>query len=296
VRTETGGDCYFHTGKFYLEKDKTYTLRYSNKEGNPTAGMVLYNELDASIYTFGDSSKTFFTVPGDGYYYLRVYGPANLVSRGSYSKYYIWIYEGTTDVLNSPYLHKVVNLPEVLQELQGYGLSNPNSGLCNYIDFEKKVYVQNVGSLLFDGFINRISQVTLTSSGLSYAWMDAANLGELRPKQKTIPYVGGDIFYGNALVNSPELGMVLIRVASGYYRIEFYHPDQDLNTVSLWNNWLTENPVEIVYDLEVPIVQDISAYLADDNLIEVSPGGTLKFENNSKSAAFSEIVYQLKGV
>ena len=37
--------------------------------------------------------------------------------------------------------------------------------------------------------------------------------------------------------------------------------------------------VMLYYELGTPIETDISAYLSDDNLLQVEPGGTLTFEN-----------------
>ena len=89
----------------------------------------------------------------------------------------------------------------------------------------------------------------------------------------TIPAVKyQDIFnygYGVSVYSSNQYGL-LVRQSN-----------TSLTTATAINNYLSSNPLTVYYELATPQEIDISAYLTDDNLIEVEAGGSLTFPNSN---------------
>jgi hypothetical protein len=83
---------------------------------------------------------TFDTIEGDYQYriYLQVY-PGKTVDLVVYPM----LEAGAKPTAFAPYTERVYAIPDAVQELDGYGLGI-SSRYYNYIDFDRKVYVQNV--------------------------------------------------------------------------------------------------------------------------------------------------------
>ena len=169
------------------------------------------------------------------------------------------------------------SIPAAVQALTGYGWSAGN--VYNYVDFERKVFVQNVarvdlGSLSWNGGTNNHFYATLSTP---YPW--ANNVGMICQKyvfdgygstsNTTDPhyYYGGDktfrYFYNQ---NSAHVS-------------EIYISDSSYDDTTAFKTAM--NGVYLYYELANPIETDISAYLTDDNLIQVESGGTLTFPNSN---------------
>ena len=69
---------------------------------------------------------------------------------------------------------------------------------------------------------------------------------------------------------------------------------EGFTTASEYKQWLTDNEVYIVERLAEPIETDISAYLKEDNLIEVEGGGTITAVNEHGLATPSKIQFVSK--
>ena len=183
-----------------------------------------------------------------------------------------------SDVTN-PYFLKGANanitiatypIPAEIRSLEGYGWSA--GSVFNYIDYERKVFVKRVGRVLVDGINVAATNVGVSgATGNYYSSIPISNgkpgshnviSDELRNDGSSVAYLG-NIYIG--------LNGALICV--------FY--DQTMATKEAVNTFLSNNNVEVYYELATPVEIDISEYLTDDNLISVESGGTLTFPNSN---------------
>ena len=171
--------------RFYFSCDSELTsFNYS----------ILWYKKDGTPFAHADNrfTKNFtITVPSQA-----KQGVVLIYEEGTYSN--VQLEKGSTATAYSPYMSDTYPIPASIQSLEGYGWSAGSA--YNYIDYERKMFVQNVGSRA---------------------------------------YASGD----------------------------------ESNTA------VTTDMTTTYYPLATPVETDISAYLSDDNLIEVEAGGTLTFEN-----------------
>ena len=167
----------------------------------------------------------------------------------------------------TPYSAPFINeypIPAEIQALEGYGWSARN--LYNYIDFERKVFVQRVAklSLAIADMNNSEDYPGWTHSGI-----------------KAIIGSGINTPLYNSL-NQMQNGSAANANTNGGNDIVFLPKTLYGLTQS---QWLAQYP-DLVLDFYfgtsgLNIETDISAYLTDDNLISVEAGGTLTFENQN---------------
>lgn len=186
-----------------------------------------------------------------------------------------------------PYFNKTYEIPEAIrQKCDSYGCGI-SADAYNYIDYDRKVYVQKCKKLVLDGVNYKIIFTnTLSSTGVSYGTMTVSE----RAKSET------------SIICSHFKTEVKIALGNCYFSgnadalktVVFVHPNQDMTTTAEWNAWLASNPVTVVYELAEPIETDISAYLTDYEdykFIEVEGGGTVRFENEHKMDISSSIIF-----
>lgn len=186
--------------------------------------------------------------------------------------FYPMLNVGTTTLPFTKYKGDIDTLaiPEAVKSLAGYGLG-VNAEYYNYIDFERKVFVQNVYRKVFDGtedwYIPSSIQTTYFQSRIPFAPL-SYNAG-----------IMGD--YNHASIGGTGSSQGWYLLESGFVRIrpdiELYPRRED------WKAYLAEryangNPLVIDYALAEPIETDISAYLTDE-YIEVEGGGTITAVN-----------------
>ena len=157
------------------------------------------------------------------------------------------------------------SIPAEVQALEGYGWSA--GSVYNYIDYERKVFVKCV---------DRVDMGTLTwsyqdenerfyTSGLSGVIKTPSNSNKanlINQKYITNSYQS----YTDKEVCATSSGNVFIKDSS-------YTDDSAFESAL--------SGVYSYYELATPVETDISAYLTDDNLIEVEAGGTLTFPNSN---------------
>lgn len=167
---------------------------------------------------------------------------------------------------------QTISIPAEIQALDGYGCSC--LGLHNYIDFERKVYVQNVGiidmgTLDFSAYSSPSSHVfrTLTSSipNIKRPQSNAYNVNAINPKYKVKSYT---------LISSSDDGYMAVADGATNRTVFINHAFSDVDSFTS-----AMSGTYMVYYLDTPIETDISQYLTDDNLIQVESGGTLIFKN-----------------
>lgn len=188
--------------------------------------------------------------------------------------------KGATATAYSPYQEHTYPIPASIQALEGYGWSA--GSVYNYVDYERKVFVKNVGRVDLGSFnYGKVTTFTIPHFVSTTALSDAKGsvLFASIPNVVTPMYLAGNFenVYGN---NASDKRITLIYEQS---------PNAKKIMISDTNASYTDGTVfktamsgvYMYYELATPTETDISAYLTDDNLISVESGGTLTFPNQN---------------
>ena len=153
-------------------------------------------------------------------------------------------------------------IPAEIQALEGYGWSA--GSVFNYIDYERKVFVQNVGRVdlgtlnwAFSSYLVFVSSELINIAKANSAGLSTTNIISEKYTAKAMIYVTSMSNYEISLGNNQ------------YVYVKTDGTDQIPPTGMFY------------FELATPIETDISAYLTDDNLISVESGGTLTFPNQN---------------
>ena len=182
------------------------------------------------------------------------YNPGSLLSAG--------VTEIVSKDTNNATL-RTYSIPASIQSLEGYGWGAGT--VYNYIDFERKVFVQRVGS------------VDLGSTEATWYYNTAQNFFSC--------VING--MNSTTTTNAIVQGYTLKSASTGWANMVDYEFGISAGSLRLHNSAYTASEAfkqtlvgkYAYYELATPIETDISAYLTDDNLIEVEAGGTLTFQN-----------------
>lgn len=156
------------------------------------------------------------------------------------------------------------SIPAEIRALEGYGWSAGTAS--NYIDFERKKFVKCV------------DRVDLGTMGYTYQSGDAyffssSLYGLKKPGRENIICAMYSIDL-SSFVNMINMSMKGNADAGGIYFKNSSYTDGTTFANAM-------SGVYLYYELATPIETDISAYLTDDNLIEVEAGGSLTFPNSN---------------
>lgn len=206
--------------------------------------------------------------------------------------YYPMISYGNTLKPYKPYVGSLDTfaIPEEIQALEGYG-KGVRSSIFNYIDYERKVFVRRVKTLVLNGTENWTADQTW--NGASY--LNKARFSEFAEDKAVNAAICSH--YNNAAGSIYDCvqGVTLWDNYLGIY-------DENYNTenVTAWKEHLAElyaagNPITITYALETPIETDISEYLAD-KFIEVEGGGTITAVNEHEEGVPTSATYLIETV
>ena len=205
-----------------------------------------------------------------GYIILSVYfGDSTAASRKSFFDLCdIQIEKSSTATAYAPYHSNVYQIPEAIKALPGYGWSAGTAR--NYVDYENKKYVQCVNSVDLG---TKNWRMYKDGDYTPFFYLNAVS----------------DIRGGTSNFLCPKYQYVKIGVtdsASGLYVLEN-------TTVRVRDTAYTDAAtfkqamlgVMLYYELETPIVTDISTLIPADFLrnIEVEAGGSVTFKNSNDS-------------
>lgn len=197
----------------------------------------------------------------------------------------IQLEKGTTATDYVPYRQPIsYPIPASVQALEGYGWSAGNvreGEAYNYIDYERKVFVQNVGKVTVtsadvpaadSGYIS--SGVFTSGDYVGHAYTSIRNFkystgGTFATLDRNVGYPAVTQFCHEIHINDKSLISIQYRT----YFIDIADRDTLLAKIGAG--------VDMYYELQTPIEVDISAYITDDNLISVESGGTLTFPNSN---------------
>lgn len=179
----------------------------------------------------------------------------------------IMVEEASADSTYTPYRENTYPIPAEIQALEGYGWSA--GSVYNYIDYERKVFVQRVAKVDLGTF-----SWTRDDTSYSYAFFNSGSLNTKKAgsvNMVTENYVassGGR----NTLTTDKMIAPYNISNSKAICVRDDIYSDSATFASAVNGKYL-------YYELETPIETDISAYITDDNLIEVEAGGSLTFPN-----------------
>ena len=177
-----------------------------------------------------------------------------------------------TDITNVSVMQvKTYSIPAEIQALVGYGWSAGNSN--SYIDYEAKLFVKCVSSV-------DLGTLTWTKVSDYFYSSDLSSLIKHVANNDTVADIVCSNYVSDTRNNIIEnvVDKAVCSSANGYTIVV-----RDTAYVSYTEAQFKTamSGVTLFYGLKTPIEIDISAYLTDDNLIEVGAGGTLEFPNSN---------------
>lgn len=288
---KVGSDTYEYIANSYrckaikLKPNTTYTLSFTSDKTSEITLLMNVNAIVNSGQYF-DFRKTTHTrsyrTGDDGCLYVGVYAgngnvaSADVVKRLSECK--IMISEGDTPTTYAPFHRNVYQIPEAIKALPGYGWSAGTAR--NYVDYENKRYVQCVGSV----DLGTLNWGFNTTSGVGNHFYASV-------KHLNFKYLGA---FGTIVYNILCSKYVTVARSSNVFVDKTLTLDGSSTRVSqiqVKDTTYTDaaafkqamQGVILYYELETPIVTDISSLIPDDFLrnIEVEAGGSVTFKGGN---------------
>lgn len=300
--TATGGDAYFSDsfvpikGHVYLEKScpkggsaETYRSYITGSnvvmDTNYGSGVIAPINVDTRVYIVPLMVKSGATV-NNLVVYPQIYDLTAMFGSGNEpasvkefekmfpADYYPYntgavVSAGVTEVAVGDTAYPI---PEAIRNLPGYGWSAGTAR--NYVDYENKKYVQCVGSVDLGTLSWRVGDSVsfetfqLTGQKLTKNYDIAPNILCSKYPTKTQNELWGKINVTGITTNANVDGCVHLNDTAYTDAAAFQQAMQG---------------VMLYYELESPIVTDISTLIDDDFLrnIEVEAGGTITFKNSN---------------
>ena len=227
------------------------------------------NNVTRALKYITTTSST-FTTPADFDRFRAFQVGINATTTTTNTILYCQVEESTTATAYAPYKAPITYpIPASIQALEGYGWSA--GSVYNYVDFERKVFVQRVdrvdlGSLTY--YYNSVQSYFIASdlspvAGTSWGTASVGNVVCSQYITEKWNNIRADVTDKACSAHSNQ-----VRVSDSAYTYA--------------NTFKTAmDGVYLYYELATPVEVDIRAYLTDDNLIEVEPNGTLTFENQN---------------
>lgn len=184
------------------------------------------------------------------------------------------IYKSDTMPAYAPYHSNVYPIPETIRALPGYGWSAGTAR--NYVDYENKKYVQCV---------NSVDLGTLTwTAGESVSFKTHHLAGQKLTKSYSIAPNFICPKYSTK-TQSESWGKTSITGISATSNVNGYIYVNDTSYADATAFKQAMSGVMLYYELEKPIVTDISTLIDDDFLrnLEVEAGGSITFKNSNDS-------------
>jgi hypothetical protein len=285
----------YHT--FSLEAGKTYYFSAyvtSTDTDIDTCTINLQYEDNTQFYTNVPRNQRFkkAVTPPKNVSVMRFFSGHNFPSSSGDTSTWtdIMITTADTDVYK-PYVGTIgaTVIPEAIQALDGYG-KGTSTTYYNYIDFERKVFVQNTRRKVFDGTETwNFADATTANNPYGIATTSVA-LGE-RVREGSAGILCSHYDFYSVATQAAATKEGCMTLGSGAFVVRLL-PYQ---TVADWKAHLAElyasgNPLTIEYALATPIETPIDI---PDALIEVEGDGDLMFENEHKYSLPSTVTYQI---
>ena len=252
---------------FKCEPNTAYTITYTSTVS--TVRLAFYSKDNNYISYYSIQPGGTVSSPSTAYNALLVfYSEANTTAVFSN----IQLERGSAATEYTPYFSRSLPIPSAVQALPGYGWSAGTA--YNYVDFERKVYVQRVGGVDLGSLNWAVRNNNTARQAFQIKIIDEI------PSMK--------IVRNEDMPNFLCASFVTVRGA------DTWTPDE-VSQYFDGNNWLVctaktsqyngaasfkaaMQGVMLQYELATPIETDISSLLTDST-IEVEAGGSLTFKN-----------------
>lgn len=196
------------------------------------------------------------------------------------SRYDIQVELGDTPTAYAPYHRNTYPIPEAIKALPGYGWSAGTAR--NYVDYENKKYVQCVDSV-------DLGSLTWRYSKMPFGWGDNQWFSAPIQSIKVIPT---NTQLANVLCKKYTTRCAYVADGNDFFRVDkSIGQHQGVARVTVLDTACTDaaafkqamQGVILYYELESPIVTDISDLLTEDFLrnVEVEAGGSVTFKNSN---------------
>lgn len=204
----------------------------------------------------------------------------------------IQIEKSSTVTSYSPYKQKTCAIPQSILNLEGYGWSSVTA--YNYVDFENKKFVKNVGKYVVTGdedlYINEaIKDIYIGTNSTNFYIIKNIGQEDIEdPKaiSNKLSYLDEcwmkDSNYDAVSLNSgKQIHIRILNSKLGITKEATIVEAREAMNKYLKNLYGSGNPIIIYYELAEPIVTDISDIIGDtfQEPFEVESGGSLTFKN-----------------
>lgn len=270
---------YIFLASDYIEVSPGVTYTYSNSPAGTGAGYAWYDSGKSYIsgVSFSGTQTTRKLIAPSNAKYLRVSIRTELLDVSQLER-------GTTATDYSPYGVKgTFPIPEEVRDMcPGYGWSAGT--VYNEIDFERKVYVQRVGSVdlsILTWTKYDIKQGTLFRSSEVQTALVASN-ENIKYNMTCAPYIS------TSSINRYD--KTISRAKTNIRNFDII--DSSYTDAASFKSAMAG--VLLYYELAEPVEVDLSDVLSDDNFIEVEAGGTVTFKQASTQLPVpSYVTYQI---
>lgn len=260
----------------YLKANHTYTMSFtvteSNTPSNTGTQSFFFNKDGISNLNFvmnmklGERKSQTFT-PAEDIFSMRMF------FNGAGTIENVMIEEGSTMTEFEAYKQNVIDIPEAIGELEDYGIGI-NENYYNYIDWERKVFVKRCACL----------------SGFIYGW-SGTNTKAFRILAGEKEFMGESNGAGKSICSHTDI--------YSYHtndNVHYYVGKKDAVVfLPIGTDNSVASEIEVIVALATPEEIDISAYLPDDNFIQVVEGGSIVAVNAHNYDVPFETEYMMGG-
>lgn len=196
------------------------------------------------------------------------------------SRYDIQVELGDTPTAYAPYHSNVYQIPEAIKALPGYGWSAGTAR--NYVDYENKRYVQCVGSVDL-GTLTWMKTSSQSVGDYFYAPVSAIGFKRLGAFGLTVHNILCSKYITVARNPNAFVDKTIVLDGDSTAVSQIQVKDTAYTDATAFKQAM--QGVILYYELETPIVTDISTLIDDDFLrnIEVESGGSVTFKNSNDS-------------